>query len=185
MLGTANPYLRQRAAFRVRQSVAKMSSVPSDSYLRLIPKPVAEAILRSTSDQRRAFAVACADLAVEHCAQSLLGLDDDPEWTLPALREQVRATVGVREAESVDRMLAHREDALYALICAMRANDNDAPYAEFIRVSTQRHSVRALRAALAQDAVAAAASAAFETLSATRSEAAIEQLQVQLLAPSV
>jgi hypothetical protein len=157
--------------------------VPSDSYLRLIPKAIAEAIMRSTAGQCRAFAVACADLAVEHCANGVLDLDDGAELTLPALRDHVRAAVGARESESIDRMLSRREDALYAQLCSMRADDGDAPYAEFVRVATLRHALRALRAALANDPVAAAASAAFETISATRSEPDVEQLTLEILAP--
>ncbi|MCU1277707.1 MAG: hypothetical protein JWM53_1253 [bacterium] len=167
------------------QTILRLSfcRVPSDSYLRLIPKPIADAILRSSSGQRHAFAVSCADLAVERCAHCALGIDDGAEHTLPALRDHVRAAAGAREAESIDRMLARREDALYAQLCAMRAENGDAPYGEFVRISTQRHAVRALRAALSHEAVAAAASAAFETISATRSEADVEQLASRLLAP--
>lgn len=156
--------------------------VPSESYLRLIPKAIADAIVRSNGNQCRAFAVACADLAVDHCAHGVLGLDDGAEVTLPALREHVRAAVGMRETESVDRMLARREDTLYAQLCAMRGDDGDAPYGEFVRVATLRHAVRALRAALSHDAVAAAASAAFETISATRSEGDVERLTSSMLA---
>jgi hypothetical protein len=156
--------------------------VPSDSYLRLIPKVIADAILRSTAGQCHAFAVACADLAVEHCAHGV-GLDDGGALTLPALRDQVRAVVGSRESESVNRMLASHEDTLYTQLCAMRADEGDAPYGEFVRVSTLRHAVRALRAALSNDAVASAASAAFETISATRSESDVERLTLEILAP--
>jgi hypothetical protein len=151
--------------------------------LRLVPKTIAEAIVRSTAGQCHAFAVACADLAVEHCANGVLGLDDGAEVTLQALRDHVRAAVGMRESESVDRMLARREDTLYAQLCSMRADEGDAPYGEFVRVATLRHAVRALRAALSNDSVAAAASAAFETISATRREADVEQLTAQILAP--
>ena len=157
--------------------------MPSDSYLRLIPQPLSDAILRSSSGQRLAFAVACAGLAADHCANGVLGLDDGAGLSLSAMRDQVRAATGTREAESIDRALASREDGLYAQLCALRAGDSDAPYGEFVRLSTLRHAVRALRAALSRDSVAAAASAAFETISATRSESDVERLQREMLAP--
>jgi hypothetical protein len=159
--------------------------VPSDSYLRLIPKTIADAIVRSSAGQCRAFAVACADLAVEHCTNGVLGLDDGGEMTVAALRDHVRAVVGKAEGQSVDRMLARREDTLWAQLSAMRSEDGDAPYGEFVRVATLRHAVRSLRAALAEDWVAAAASAAFETISATRSEGDVESLTSRMLAPHV
>ncbi len=152
----------------------------SDSYLKLVPAAVADAILASHSTARRAFAVACANLAVDHCARAVLGLDDGADMTLSQLRDHALAAREPRELESIDRLLNHREEHLYAQLCALRA-DGDAPYNEFVRLAQQRHAVRALRAALAPDGIAAAASAAFEAISVTRNEADVEALAERTL----
>jgi hypothetical protein len=155
--------------------------VASDSYLRLVPAAVADAILASTAAARRAFAVACANLAVEHCARAVLGIDDGADMTLSQLRDHALAAREARQAEAVDRQLARREDALYAQLCGLRADEGEAPYNEFIRLAAQRHAIRALRAALATDGIAAAASAAFEALSVTRDESHIEAIAARTL----
>lgn len=156
----------------------------SDSYLRLVPAAVADAILASTATARRAFAVACANLAVEHCARAVLGLDDGADMTLSQLRDHALTASEAREVEALDRQLARREDALYAQLCGLRADDGDAPYSEFIRLAAQRHAIRALRAALASDGIAAAASAAFEAISVTRDEARVEAIAASTLPAS-
>jgi hypothetical protein len=150
--------------------------VSSDSYLRLVPAAIAEAIITSASSARRAFAVACANLAVEHCARAVLGLDDGAEMTISQLRDHALAAQSPREIAEIDRMLGRREDQLYGLVSALRANDGDAPYSEFMRLATQRHAIRALRAALLPDGLSAASRAAFETISATRNEQHVEDL---------
>lgn len=150
--------------------------MPSDSYLRLVPPSIAEAILQSTSDARHRFAVACANAAVEHCARARLGIDDGAEMTIAELRDQAWAATEAREREAIDRILLRREDHLYTLVCELRSNDADAPYSEFMRLATQRHAIRALRAALLSDGLSAACRAAFETISATRNEQHIEEL---------
>jgi hypothetical protein len=158
--------------------------VASDSYLKLVPRGVADAILASNSDARHAFAVACANLAVDHCARAVLGLDDGADMTLSQMRDHALAAGQTRapgEVGAIDRLLARREDHLYAQLCALRADDSDAPYNEYVRLAAQRHAVRALRAALAPDGIAAAASAAFETISVTRNEADIEALAQRTL----
>ncbi len=147
----------------------------SDSYLRLVPPTIANAILAATSDARRRFAVACANVAIEHCVRAVLGIDDGAEMTMSQLRDHALAANEPREREAIDRMLGRREDHLYGLVCALRANDADAPYSEFVRLSTQRHAVRALRAALLPDGLSAASRAAFETISATRNEQHVEE----------
>ena len=153
----------------------------SDSYLKLVPKSVSDAILASDSSARRAFAVACANLAVDHCARGVLGLDDGADMTLSQLRDHALAARAANEIEAIDRLLGRREDHLYAQLCALRADDGDAPYNEFIRIAAQRHAVRALRAALAPDGIAAAASAAFEAISVTRNESDVETLAQRTL----
>lgn len=155
--------------------------MPSDSYLRLLPTSVADAILASTSTARRNFAVACANLSVDHCARAVLGLDDGADMTLTQLRDHALAATDAREIAAIDRQLARREEHLYAQLCSLRTDDSDAPYNEYVRLATQRHAVRALRAALATDGIAAAASAAFETLSVTRNEADIEAIAQRTL----
>ena len=148
----------------------------SDSYLRLVPPSIAEAIVAATSDARRRFAVACANVAVEHCARALLGIDDGAEMTISQLRDHAFAASEPREREAIDRILGRREDHLWALLCALRGDGAEAPYSEFVRLATQRHAVRALRAALQSDGLSAASRAAFETISATRNEQHIEEL---------
>jgi hypothetical protein len=149
--------------------------------LKLVPSSVADAILASNSIARRSFAVACARLAVERCAPAVLGLDDGADMTLLQLRDHALAANEAREIESIDRQLSRCEDHLYAQLCALRADDGEAPYSEFVRLAAQRHAVRALRAALSPDGIAAAASAAFEALSVTRNEADIEALAQRTL----
>ena len=151
--------------------------VAGDSYLRLIPSSIAEAILHTTSSSRRSFAVACANIAVDHCARgAMLGLDDGAEMSLSQLRDQAVAAQERGEIEAIDRNLGRREDQLYAALSGMRADDAEAPYSEFVRLSTQRHAIRALRAAILPDGFSAAARAAFETISATRDEQQVERL---------
>ena len=153
----------------------------TDSYLRLIPAEIADAIVAATSDGRRRFAVACAKLAVEPCARAVLGLDDGAERTIDQLRDQALAAQDAGEVDEIDRMLGRREDHLYRLVIALRTDDNDAPYSEYVRLSTQRHAIRALRAALLPDGVSAAARAAFETISATRNEPHVEAIARETL----
>lgn len=155
--------------------------MPSDSYLKLLPASVAAAILASPSTARRAFAVACANLSIDHCARAVLGLDDGGDMTLSQLRDHAFAATEARELEAIDRQLARREDHLYAQLCSLRTDDSDAPYNEFVRLAAQRHAVRSLRAALSTDGIAAAASAAFEALSVTRNEADILALAQRTL----
>jgi hypothetical protein len=155
--------------------------VASDSYLKLVPACVADAIVASHSTARRAFAVACANLAVDHCARAVLGLDDGADMTISQLRDHALAAKEAREIESIDRLLNRREEHLYAQLCTLRAEDGDAPYNEFVRLAGQRHAVRALRAALAPDGIAAAASAAFEAISVTRNESDVEALAERTL----
>lgn len=159
----------------------------ADSYLRLIPPAVADAIVTSTSAARRRFAVACANIAVEHCARNVLGLDDGGELPLGQLRDRALAANEARDQraiDEIDRLLARREDQLYAQVAALRANENEAPYSEFLRLATQRHAIRALRAALVPDGLSAAARAAFETISATRNEQGIEELARETMRPA-
>jgi hypothetical protein len=66
--------------------------------------------------------------------------------------------------------------ALYDEMCALRRDDAVADYATFVKVATQRHTIRARRATLLPDGLTAAARAAFETLSATRNEDSIVSL---------
>jgi len=150
--------------------------VSSDSYLRLVPHSIAEAIMSGSSDGRRQFAVACANLAVEHCARAVLGIDDGAEMTISQLRDHALAAQEPREREAIDRILGRREDHLWSLLTALRNNDAEAPYSEFVRLATQRHAVRALRAALLPDGLSAASRAAFEAISATRNEQHVEEL---------
>jgi hypothetical protein len=139
-------------------------TVAPDSYLRLIPSSIAEAILHTTSSSRRSFAIACANVAVDYCTRAAVLGSDGEELTLPELRDQALAACEPREIESIDRMLGRREDQLYAAVAALRANDAEAPYSEFVRLTGQRHAVRALRAALLPDGFSAAARAAFEAI---------------------
>lgn len=158
-----------------------------DSYLRLIPAAIADAISASTSVARKRFAVACANIAVEHCARAGLGVDDGDDLTISQLRDRaLAANEGgqPRPIEEIDRMLGRREDQLYAQVSALRANDSEAPYSEFLRLATQRHAIRALRAALLPDGLSAAARAAFETISATRNEQGIEELARETMRPA-
>ena len=155
---------------------AGITIVSSDSYLRLVPKSIADAIMSGTSDARRRFAVACANLAVEHCARAVLGIDDGAEMTISQLRDHALAATEAREREAIDRILGRREDHLWSLLTALRGNDAEAPYSEFVRLATQRHAVRALRATLLPDGLSAASRAAFETISATRNEQHVEDL---------
>ena len=148
----------------------------SDSYLRLVPSAVADAIVAATSDARRRFAVACANVAVEHCARAVLGIDDGAEMTLSQMRDHVLGAADARDREAIDRILARREDHLWTLLCALRGDGAEAPYSEFVRLATQRHAVRALRAVLLPDGLSAASRAAFETISATRNEQHVEEL---------
>jgi hypothetical protein len=156
----------------------------ADSYLRLIPAAVADAIMATVSVARKRFAVACANVAVEHCVRAGLGGDGDGELGFAPLREQVLAALEPRQIEEIDRMLGRREDHLYGLVAALRANDNEAPYSEFLRLATQRHTIRALRATLLSDGLSAAARAAFETISATRNEQHIEELAREIMRPA-
>ena len=159
----------------------------ADSFLRLIPAAVADAIVASTSVGRKRFAVACANIAVEHCARAVLGLDGSGELPLAQLRDRALAANESRDPraiEEIDRMLGRREDQLYAQVKALRANDSEAPYSEFLRLATQRHAIRALRAALLPDGLSAAARAAFETISATRHEKGIEELARETMRPA-
>jgi hypothetical protein len=156
----------------------------ADSYLRLIPAAVADAIMATVSVARKRFAVACANVAVEHCVRAGLGGDGDGELGFAPLREQVLAALEPRQIEEIDRMLGRREDHLYGLVAALRANDNEAPYSEFLRLATQRHTIRALRAMLLSDGLSAAARAAFETISATRNEQHIEELAREIMRPA-
>ena len=132
--------------------------------------------MSGSSDARRRFAVACANLAVEHCTRAVLGIDDGGETTLAQLRDHALAAKEPREREAVDRILGRREDHLWSLLTALRSNDAEAPYSEFVRLATQRHAIRALRAALLPDGLSAASRAAFETISATRNEQHVEEL---------
>jgi len=151
--------------------------VAPDSYLRLIPRSIAEAILHTASSSRRSFAIACANIAVDFCTRAaVLVSNDGDELTLTQLRDQALAAREPRETETIDRMLGRREDQLYAALTALRANDAEAPYSEFMRLSAQRHAVRALRAALVPDGFSAAARAAFEAISATRQDQEVEKL---------
>lgn len=148
-----------------------------DSYLRLIPSSIAEAIVQTTSSSRRSFAIGCANVAVDYCTRAaVLGSAGGAELTLPELRDQALAAREPREIEAIDRMLGRREDQLYAALTALRANDAEAPYSEFVRLTAQRHAVRALRAALLPDGFSAAARAAFEAISATREDHEVEKL---------
>ena len=155
-----------------------------DSYLRLIPAAIADAIMVTTSLARKRFAVACANIAVEHCVRAGLGVDGDGDMTFPQLLDRVLAAGESRQTEELDRMLGRREDHLYGLVSALRANDNEAPYSEFLRLATQRHTIRVLRAALLSDGLSAAARAAFETISATRNEQHIEALARETMRPA-
>jgi hypothetical protein len=157
--------------------------VASDSYLKLVPAMVANAIMASSSTARRAFAVACANLAVDHCARSTLGLDDGGDMALAQLRDHALAADEALEIAAIDRQLARREEHLYAQLAGLRADDADAPYSEFVRIAAQRHAIRALRAALSPDGIAAAASAAFEAISVTRDEADVEAIARRTLPP--
>jgi hypothetical protein len=150
--------------------------VATDSFLRLLPAAISNAITQSSSAQRRAFAIACANLAVEHCTFVVIGLDDGAELTLAAMRDRALSAVDRADVAAIDAMLARREEGLYTLLCALRSNDAEAPYNEFLRLSTHRHTVRALRAALVPDGLSAAARAAFETISATRNEEGVTRL---------
>src|ERR1700753_4157713 len=115
----------------------------SDSYLRLVPASVADAIVAATAAARRAFAVACANLAVDHCARAVLGLDDGADMTLSQLRDHAIAATEAREIAGMHPLLGRREDHLYTQLCALRSDDGDALYNEFIRLACQRHAVRA------------------------------------------
>jgi hypothetical protein len=153
----------------------------NDSYLRLVPAAVADAILATPSAARRSFAVACAQVAVEHCARAALGRDDGLAPTLAQLRDRVLGARDARERNEIDQLLGVREDHLYGAACALRADDHEAPYSEFMRLSVQRHAIRALRAALVPDGLSAAARAAFEAISATRDEQRVEELAREML----
>jgi hypothetical protein len=165
-------------------SERRKHSVPADSYLRLIPSPIAEAIRQTTSSSRRSFAFACANLAVDYCTRAAVIASDDGERTLPELRDQTLAAREPSEIEAIDRTLGRREDQLYAAVSALRANDASAPYSEFVRLAAQRHAVRALRATLVPDGFSAAARAAFEALSATRDDQELEKLALATMPPS-
>ena len=153
-------------------------TLAADSYLRLIPRTIAEAITRTTSSSRKSFAIACANLAVDYCVRAAVFAADDggDELTLSELRDQALAAREPRELDAIDRLLDRREDQLYAALTALRANDTEAPYSEFVRISAQRHAVRALRATLLPDGSSAAARATFEAISATRHDREIEEL---------
>lgn len=157
------------------------ASVAPDSSLRLIPAAIADAIVAASSSARRRFAVACANLAVEHCARAVLSLDDGAEMTIAQLRDHALAAAETDDVAQIDRLLGHREEHLYRLVVGLRADDNDARYSEFVRLTTQRHAIRALRAALLPDGLSAAARAAFETISATRNEPHVEAIAREML----
>jgi hypothetical protein len=146
-----------------------------------LPAAVAEAIHRSTARQRHAFAAACAKLCAEHCAYAILALDDGAKTTLASLRDHALAAIDRADAQAIDQMLARREDHLYDEICALRRDDAVADYAAFVKLATQRHTIRAFRATLLPDGLTAAARAAFETLSATRNEDTIVSLARQTM----
>lgn len=140
----------------------------TDSYLRLLPAPLAQAILASTSSQRLVFAVECAKLAVEHCTRAVLGHDAEVEVMLASLRDRTMRAVDTGETGDVDRALAWQESALYQRMTALRRDDSAADYTAFVRIATQRHAIRALRAALVVDGLSAAARAAYETIAAMK-----------------
>jgi hypothetical protein len=155
--------------------------VTSHSYLKLLPSPIADAISKSRSQRRHRFAVACARLSVDHCAYAVLALDDFAKQMLATLCERTLAAIDTPGAEAFDRELMRDEDQLYERICALRCNDAEAPYAEFVRLTAQRHTIRALRATLLPDGLSAAARGAFEAISATRNEAAVMALARETL----
>lgn len=140
--------------------------------------------MATTSVARKRFAVACAQVAVEHCARAVLGVDDGGGPTMAELRDRALEAREPRQIQEIDRILGQREDHLYGLVSALRANDSEAPYSEFLRLATQRHTIRALRATLVPDGLSAAARAAFETISATRNEQHVEELAREMMRPA-
>lgn len=142
--------------------------MPTDSYLRLLPKPLAQAILDSSSAERHRFAAACAALAVDHCTRAVLGYDEEAEATLRRLAELAARAAGGGDAAAADGELAAHEAALYQRLSELRRDDAAADYKSYAQLATRRHTVRALRATLVVDGVSAAARAAFETISAMK-----------------
>lgn len=156
----------------------------TDSYLHLLPPAVADAIRRTLSPRRRAFAIACARVAVDHCAYAVLGLDAAAKATLAELRESTLAAIDGAETGGVDARLAGHEDRLWQQLCALRRDDAEVRYGDFVRLATQRHTIRALRATLLGDGISAAARAAFETVCATRDEERIVSMARDTMPPA-
>jgi hypothetical protein len=149
----------------------------TDSYLRLLPAPIAQAIALATSVERHAFAIACARVAVDFCGPE--SLDGGPG--LAELRERALAAVGTADAPSVSELLARRDEQLYAQLSSLAGADSDVSYSQFVRLSSQRHAVRALRATLGHDGLSAAARAAFAAVAALRREEDVLRLARELL----
>lgn len=154
-----------------------MSAVmASDSYLRLVNRAIAEAIDRGGPAERRAFAAACAALAVEHLRRCPAASDGFEVALLEALHARALEADGEDAACAVDERLRELDDALYAAMCALRAEDAGASYSDYTRLDTRRHVVRAVRALLAPESAAAAGRAAFEAIAATRDEERVLRL---------
>src|SRR5438093_569415 len=101
--------MRQYAASEQRRARVTMPPlscpVTSNSYLKLLPPPLADAISRSTAQRRYRFAVSCARLAVDHCAFAVLALDDSAKQTMATLRDRAFAAIDNGGVEAVDREL--------------------------------------------------------------------------------
>ena len=153
----------------------------TDSYLRLINRAIGEGVDRGSPAQRRAFAAACASLALAHLRRCTAAPDGFDVAMLEALHERAIRVTGTGEAPDVEDPLRRLEDELYAAMCALRADDASASYSDYSRLDLRRHTVRAIRAILAPESTAAAGRAAFEAISATRDEDGVVQLARALL----
>lgn len=154
----------------------------ADSYLRLVNRAIAEGVDRGTPAARRAFAAACAELALGHLRRCPAASDGFDLARLEALHAHALDTSGTSAAPGVDEALRRLEDELYAAICALRADDAAASYSDYSRLDVRRHVVRVMRALLATESATAAGWAAFEAIAATRDEEAVTDLARRMFA---
>ena len=142
--------------------------MPTDSCLRLLPKQLAQAIIDSTSSQRRRFATECAKLAVDHCTKAVFGASGAIESKLSELLGRTLEAIDTDRASKIDRELAVQENELYQQMTVLRQDEAAVDYSAFVKMATQRHAVRALRAALVIDGVSSAARAGFEAITVAK-----------------
>ena len=149
----------------------------------MISPKIRDALQRGSTYQRRAFALACADFAIKQLASFgplfVKGLD---HAELRLLQLRAVSAIGTSEAHALDHQLRGEEERLYEEMIALREGDASAPYPEFIRLSSVRHAVCALRAIMFPNAMSAASRTAFEAICATRCEDRIIELATEICA---